>query len=134
MRKFRDFTCTAFHTTELPSETAARLRRKAKLCSSSHTSSSNPGSAAQLRSFNLGTYKTHALGDYASTIRFFGTTDSYTTQIVSYGFTADLRLWLIHLQILGRACTSSHQKVLSEYEQAEPCGADCKTRKATYSS
>ena len=35
------------------------------------------------RLFNLLTYKLHALGDYVRTIRFFGITDSYSTQIVS---------------------------------------------------
>lgn len=33
--------------------------------------------------FSLQTYKIHALGDYADTIVQFGTTDSYSTQIVS---------------------------------------------------
>lgn len=32
--------------------------------------------------FSLSTYKLHALGDYANTIRWRGTTDSYTTQVV----------------------------------------------------
>lgn len=32
--------------------------------------------------FNLLTYKLHALGDYVQTVRLFGTTDSYSTQIV----------------------------------------------------
>jgi hypothetical protein len=32
--------------------------------------------------FNLQTYKFHALGDYTNHIRRFGTTDSYTTEIV----------------------------------------------------
>lgn len=34
--------------------------------------------------FSLSTYKFHALGDYPSTIRQYGTTDSYTTEIVSH--------------------------------------------------
>lgn len=78
LRKFRDFTCTAFHTTELPSETAARWRRKE---GKSNTSNST-ASAACPKSFNLTTYKLHALGDYVRTIRLFRTTDSDTTQIV----------------------------------------------------
>ena len=83
LRKFLDFTCTSFNTMELPSETAAHWRRKAgKLSTSSstapHTSSTHP------KLFNLATYKLHALGDYVHTIRLFGTTDSYTTQIVSH--------------------------------------------------
>ncbi|KAG6912787.1 hypothetical protein DXG01_012157, partial [Tephrocybe rancida] len=32
------------------------------------------------RQFNLNTYKMHALGDYAATIRAFGTTDSYSME------------------------------------------------------
>ncbi|KAG6912511.1 hypothetical protein DXG01_014119, partial [Tephrocybe rancida] len=32
------------------------------------------------KSFNLATYKFHALADYASTIRQFGTSDSYSTE------------------------------------------------------
>ena len=42
----------------------------------------NP-SGARPKLFNLNTYKLHALGDYVHTIHMFGTTDSYTTQIVS---------------------------------------------------
>jgi len=33
---------------------------------------------------NLQTYKYHALGDYVSAIRRYGTTDSYSTQPVSH--------------------------------------------------
>ena len=36
----------------------------------------------QLKSFNPNTYKHHALGDYAFTIRRYGTTDSYSTEAV----------------------------------------------------
>lgn len=32
---------------------------------------------------DLNNYKFHALGDYVATIRLFGTTDSYSTQVVS---------------------------------------------------
>jgi hypothetical protein len=35
------------------------------------------------KSFNLQTYKFHALGDYVASIRRFGTTDSYSTEPVS---------------------------------------------------
>ena len=37
----------------------------------------------KVKLFNLFTYKLHALGDYVRTIRLYGTTDSYSTQIVS---------------------------------------------------
>ena len=36
-----------------------------------------------LQAFGLSNYKTHALPDYAKTIREFGTTDGYSTQNVS---------------------------------------------------
>jgi hypothetical protein len=36
----------------------------------------------KLKFFNLNTFKLHSLGHYADTIRRFGTTDSYSTQIV----------------------------------------------------
>ena len=36
------------------------------------------------KTFNLQTSKLHALGDYVETIKMFGTTDSYSTQIVRY--------------------------------------------------
>lgn len=69
-----------FDTTELPKETEARKRRE--------TTRKNQGKSTtkkrntQVR-FNLLTYKLHALGDYANTIRQRGTTDSYSTQMVN---------------------------------------------------
>ncbi|KAG2050291.1 hypothetical protein BDR06DRAFT_984070 [Suillus hirtellus] len=79
--RFRDHTCAAFTTTELPKEKAACQKRSAQ-CPEAH----NPppeSSRARVKNFNLNTYKFHAMGDYVRTIRFFGTTDSFTTQIVS---------------------------------------------------
>jgi hypothetical protein len=35
------------------------------------------------KTFNINTYKAHALGDYVATIRRYGTTDSYSTEPVS---------------------------------------------------
>jgi hypothetical protein len=36
-----------------------------------------------VKKFNLSTYKFHAMEDYMQTIKFFGTTNSFTTQIMS---------------------------------------------------
>ena len=108
---FCNFTCPAFETMELPKEAAARGRRKntttalstnkpvmeATVSESSApqaSSSSNPVAIdapsqpapkpkCRARMFNLNTVKTHFLGDYSKTIRFFGTTDSYSTQMVN---------------------------------------------------
>jgi hypothetical protein len=43
--------------------------------------------APRLKEFSFETYKLHALGDYSSTIRRYGTTDSYSTEPVSYPVT-----------------------------------------------
>jgi hypothetical protein len=44
---------------------------------------SNASKDPKAKAFNLSTYKWHALGDYANTIRRYGTTDNYSTQTVS---------------------------------------------------
>jgi hypothetical protein len=81
LRKFRDDTCAAFNTLELPKEKAARQRRAAQRSDMNGTIPESNG--PRTKRFNLATYKFHAMGDYVRTIRLFGTTDSFTTQIVS---------------------------------------------------
>ena len=44
------------------------------------------------KKLNINTYKVHSLGDYASTIRQFGTTDLYSTVIVSDSSIIDLEI------------------------------------------
>lgn len=86
MREFRDKTCMAFDTHELERERDARVRRRGKNAATAKTKP-NPQkgrSARQPKQFNLRTYKYHALGDYCNTIQRFGTTDSYSTQPVSF--------------------------------------------------
>lgn len=80
LRNFRDFTCAVFNTVELPKEKAARQRRLAQRAGPANTSGS---SGPRVKIFNLSTYKFHAMGDYLRTIKLFGTTDSFTTQVVS---------------------------------------------------
>lgn len=83
IRKFQRVTCSTFQTKELPSEATARQWRE-----KGHASSHKAGSAAtndgslRPKAFNTLTYKFHTLGNYTSTIRRFGTTDSYWTQLV----------------------------------------------------
>ncbi|KAI5894786.1 uncharacterized protein SCHCODRAFT_02495166 [Schizophyllum commune H4-8] len=86
MRRFRDQTCPAFNTVELPREVDARVRREARKTATSSGATTVPvpipdASAARPRTLNLNTYKFHSLGDYVQTIRRFGTTDSYSTQL-----------------------------------------------------
>ena len=66
MRQFRDKTADEFNTIELPREAGTR----------------KGGARSSKKTLNLNTYKFHALGDYVATIRLFGTTDSYSTQLV----------------------------------------------------
>jgi hypothetical protein len=76
LRKFRDLTCAAFATVELPREKAARERSGAENADAG-------GGRRKSKKFNMNTYKFHAMADYAHSIRLFGTTDSFTSQIVS---------------------------------------------------
>jgi len=95
LRKFASTTCEKFETRDLPSEEAARGRRKAATRSKKKTTTASkkaktkgkkrqrtPNLEARLRRFGLSSYKPHALPDYAKTIRILGTTDSYSTQTV----------------------------------------------------
>lgn len=100
LRVFKRRTCTAYKTGELPRETAARKRRKARPKTKAQPTKSEPVSKVEisipqpkpkskrnkLKEFNLNTYKTHALGDYVNMIRRYGTTDSYSTEVVSSSY------------------------------------------------
>jgi hypothetical protein len=104
-QQFRDFkatVCSAYATHELRQEVEARSRRSAKKAAKqavgqtgkhksnvlergvvlveSQTSIKN---AQRTKTFNFQTYKFHALGDYVSTIRRYGTSDSYSSEPVS---------------------------------------------------
>lgn len=95
LRRFKSKTCRKFDTRELPSEKAARGRCEAATAAKKLKQSfeSNKTSEAKtskrkkpqtVRTFNLTTYKLHALGDYVHAIRTFGTSDGFTTQTVCY--------------------------------------------------
>jgi len=101
LRYFANTTSPAFQTKELPGETAARGRRKVANRKTRALSGKRPANkrsankqptkepqiqedlAETVKTFNLLVPKVHALGDYPSTIRWLGTTDSYSTQRVS---------------------------------------------------
>ncbi|KZT04050.1 uncharacterized protein LAESUDRAFT_658444, partial [Laetiporus sulphureus 93-53] len=88
VHKFCKMTCEAYHTVELPREEAARGRREAAMQVNKRASQMDSAASIQkgpkLKKLNLEMYKWHALGDYATTIMRYGTTDNYTMQIVSY--------------------------------------------------
>lgn len=95
---FNNKTCPAFDTQELRRETEARKRRALKKAKGKK-GAVDPATRVSLdpaanpteevpdeplrKKFNLQTYKYHALGDYADTIRRYGTSDSYSTEPVS---------------------------------------------------
>ncbi|TFK94497.1 hypothetical protein K466DRAFT_476226 [Polyporus arcularius HHB13444] len=88
MRAFERHVCSAFDTRELPSETIARQRRKARKSAATSGQQDTGASDAQTgnvrtakkKKFNKKTYKYHRLGDYVASIRRHGTTDNTSTQ------------------------------------------------------
>ncbi|KAL0065586.1 hypothetical protein AAF712_007364 [Marasmius tenuissimus] len=87
LRKFKNSTCSAYDTKELPKETAARGCQKAALTKKQDEEGklkrkrSSGSAAAKRKIFNINTYKLHALGHYIPFLRLVGTTDNYLTQI-----------------------------------------------------
>jgi hypothetical protein len=93
MRNFRDVTKSNFSTFELPREMAAWKRRsKGK----EKEGTSNPASTSRKpKTLNLFTYKWHALADYVRSIRLFGGTDGFSTQVVGTSYNLVTRLLII---------------------------------------
>ena len=79
MRRFERDTCSKIHTKELLKEAEARARREAKGKGKGKGSTSAVRRPASLGVFTI---KLHFLGDYARTIRRFGTSDSFSTETV----------------------------------------------------
>lgn len=94
--QFKATVCNAYRTHELGQEVRARARCCAKKTvnqKAGHkcTQSTRVIEQAEVdalenlkcsKVFNIQTYKFHALGDYVSTIRRYGTSDSYSTEPV----------------------------------------------------
>jgi len=133
LQKFQSTTCNTYHTYELPSEEAARGCRTAATRAKTHHD--DPSKAAQnstkakkqwvQKVFNLLTYKVHALGDYTRAIQLFGTTNGFTTWVVSnYVFKW---WWLIthHNPMPERIGTSSSEVAISTGPQRKVCAWYC---------
>jgi hypothetical protein len=83
MRQFRDLT-SQFQTVELPRELASRNRQRQRSQAKTFGQSTGPSESSRKRKIlNLFTPKFHSLGDYVQCIRMFGSTDSFSTQVVS---------------------------------------------------
>ncbi|KAJ3486185.1 hypothetical protein NLI96_g4423 [Meripilus lineatus] len=91
VRGFVSRVCSQFDTIELPKEAAARARRQQAQGVPQDASTSS--STRRLKTFNLNTYKLHALADYVKTIRLYGTVDSYTTKLGELWHRRVKRLW-----------------------------------------
>ena len=102
MWDFRDKTCAKFNTTELVCEVEAQNRRNAR-----KKGTKTPNQSHKVKSLNLLTYKFHALGDYVSMIRMFGTTDSFSIQLVcARAYASASQFHQSPNSALGRKCTS----------------------------
>ncbi|TFK28673.1 hypothetical protein FA15DRAFT_570177, partial [Coprinopsis marcescibilis] len=91
-RLFKTDTCDKINTVKLPREAQARARRNVKNGASEHnpaqdqrtpdeTSTTTNGKSRRPKTLNISTYKYHALGHYASNIKRYGTTDSFTSEV-----------------------------------------------------
>ncbi|KAF8221761.1 hypothetical protein L208DRAFT_1326193 [Tricholoma matsutake] len=78
LRSFAEWTL-AFNTVELPAANPPFGQE-----SESQLPKTKPPVQRVRKVFNLFTYKLHALGDYVQTIHLFGTTDSYSMQIIRF--------------------------------------------------
>ncbi|TFK17090.1 hypothetical protein FA15DRAFT_551370, partial [Coprinopsis marcescibilis] len=106
-RKFKTDTCDKVDTFELPREARARAQRAGAGAGAGAGANKQPSdivattasSGFNKNLFNFCTYKYHVLADYPSMIRRYGTTDSYTSEVVSWQASFRQRLHrLTHLQ------------------------------------
>ena len=86
LRHFKEVTCPCFNTVETDCEYNVRHRGAERRMSHQQANTELlPSTSGKChKTFNLLTSKLHALGDYVKTIKVFGTTDSYSTQIVRF--------------------------------------------------
>ena len=111
-RHFQRDVCPSYRTRELPREASARRRRK---------KANAPGEADSeplKKFFSLRTYKYHSLGDYVRTIRFLGTTDSFSTTVVSTTWSSSVP---DPHNLTGRARTSQSKREIYPHRPQELC-------------
>jgi hypothetical protein len=102
LRIFQRWTAAEFPSVvETNAEFEARKRRETRKAMA--LGLPVPEFAKEPKEHSLSTYKLHALGDYVKAIRRFGTTDSYSTQIVSHIIALSVSKSLTSWVHLGRA-------------------------------
>lgn len=100
LRYFQKTVCPEYDTYDLPTEEAARSRRRTRKAAEPQATHVYADSGSEddermkkkgkkkvqvkrkTRQLNLDSYKLHSLGGYAKAIRQYGTTDNYNTQTV----------------------------------------------------
>ncbi|KAF7422998.1 hypothetical protein PC9H_011162 [Pleurotus ostreatus] len=110
LRKFSDTVCPAYTTKDLPCEAEARARKARKMDSTSLNTTAS--TTTKLRSFNMNTYKMHALGDYANTIQQLGTSESWSTQVGELEHRRVKRLY-------GRTNKNKYEEQIAKQEQRQ---------------
>jgi hypothetical protein len=83
IRQFSNKVCPKFQTVETPSERAAIIRAEATKVKKK-AQASNQGTKRIAKRFNINTPKFHSIVHYPDNIAKYGTTDSYSTQIVCH--------------------------------------------------
>jgi hypothetical protein len=81
LRRFAYELCPAYTTTETNQERDSRLRKMNKKAEGGTVTAYG---GKRPKTFNLNTIKFHSIGDYPTHIEQAGTSDSYSTQNVSY--------------------------------------------------
>lgn len=83
VHKFQARMCSSYQTMELPQESTSRARRCIALIAKDPQAVGGiVSNDVKMKRLNLITYKYHMLGDYPETIQEYGTTDSYSIQMV----------------------------------------------------
>ena len=84
LRNFTTEICPRYTTRELPKEARARVSRQQEQARRGKgKKTQRKSNAVKDKRFNMNTFKIHCIPDYVDMIRKYGTTDSYSTQIVS---------------------------------------------------
>lgn len=119
IRAFESNVCPAFITKELKREAQGRQRREARARSQREgTGSTATVITRRPKTLNLRTYKFHALGDYTTSIRMFGTTDSYSTQSVSSKYFHQLCSECSTLVRVNGSTESGREDMLAQAEKS----------------
>ncbi len=121
VRTFATVVCPRHETRESPRQAQARVRRQ-----QAKNPNAQPDSHRKDVKYNVvNTYKYHSLGDYADYIVRHGTSDNWTTQIVSLSPSHSSADQSLNCRLLGRAGTSARQTILCPQQPHSIRDADC---------